>query len=79
MELSILGDHQQTCNEAMENQGENKNKNHESHEFIHCNDGLIRPSHIFRFSLSNKYISNPKRIWFCFSNMWLHAHTTAQA
>ena len=45
----------------MKNQGENKNKNNNSHEFFHYIADLIGPLYIFRFSLSKTYISDPKR------------------
>ena len=44
----------------MKNEGENENKN-KSHKFIHYLADLIGPLYIFCFSLSNTYISNPKR------------------
>ena len=60
MELSVFGNHQGTSNKKMKNQGENNNKN-KSHEFIQYIADLIGPLYTFRFSLSNTYISDPKR------------------
>ena len=45
----------------LKNQDENKNRNNESYEFTHYSPDLIKPSYIFHFSLSNTYISDPKR------------------
>ena len=45
----------------MKNRGENKNRNNESYEFIQYIADLIGPLHIFHFSLSNTYISDPKK------------------
>ena len=59
MELSILGSHRKISNKTMKNPVENKNRNNKFHEFIHCiADHLIGP---LDFSLSNTYISDPKR------------------
>ena len=45
MELSILGNYQQTSKQIMKNQGENKNRNNTFHflEFIHFTADLIGP------------------------------------
>ena len=56
MQLSILGNHRQISNKTMKNQGENKNRSNEFHEFIHYIADLISPLHICHFSLSNTYI-----------------------
>ena len=61
MEVSISGNHRQVFNKKMKDQGENKNRSNEFHEFIHYLDNLIRPLYICQFSLRNKYISDPKR------------------
>ena len=61
MELSILGNHRKNSNVAMKNKGENNNRSNLSHEFIQYIVDLIRPLYIFRFSLGNTYISDPKR------------------
>ena len=44
----------------MKNQGENKNRINEFHEFIHYIADLIGPLYICHFSLTNTYISDLK-------------------
>ena len=45
----------------MKNRGENKNRKNRFYEFIHYVADLIVPYYIFHFSLSSKYVSDPKR------------------
>ena len=45
----------------LKNQDKNKNRNTESYEFTQYSLDLIKPSYNFHFSLSNTYISDPKR------------------
>ena len=51
----------QSLNKTMKNQGENKSKINELHDYIHYIANLIGPFYIFCFLLSNTYISDPKR------------------
>ena len=61
MELFILENNRQISNKTMKNQDENKNRGNEFYEFIHYIVDLIVLLYIFHFSLSNTYISDPKR------------------
>ena len=51
---------EKTSNNTMKNQGESKTKD-KTNEFIHYIADLIGPLYIFRFSLSDTYISNSKK------------------
>ena len=59
MQLSVLGNYRKTSNETMKNQGENKNRTSEFHEFIHGIADLI--GFLIHFSFRNTYISDLKR------------------
>ena len=65
MELSILGNYQQTSNKIMKNQGENKKRNNtfDSHEFIHFTADLTELLSIcidIDISTQNKQITTYK-------------------
>ena len=64
MKLFILGNYRQTPGKIMKNQGERKTKTTstiESHGFTYYIADLSGSVYIFHFSLSNTYISDPKR------------------